>query len=122
MSEGYLTQMLVSLAGVRMIPNGDMTVRQLIAFLAVNIESGPHTVRGLATRVPISQSDASRALDRLEEVGLIKSRPDPRDRRSVAIYGTSTGRALVRKIEASAMKGPRAKEPRRAEAGISGAG
>jgi DNA-binding MarR family transcriptional regulator len=119
MSEGYLTQMLASLVGLRMLPNGDMTVRQLILLLAVNIESGPHTVRGLATQFLMSRSDVSRALDRLEEVGLIKRGPDARDRRSVAIHGTPAGRALVRKIEIFATKGLRATKPRRSTAGIS---
>jgi DNA-binding MarR family transcriptional regulator len=86
-----------------MLPDGDMTVRQLILLLAVNDESGPHTVRGLATRFPMAKSDASRALDRLEQAGLIKRSPDLLDRRSVAIHATSAGRALVKKIENFAM-------------------
>ena len=100
----YLPMLLASLAGLKTLPTGDMTVRQLILFLAVNIELGPQTVRGLATRFPMAKSDACRALDRLEAAGLIKRGPDPLDRRSVTIHGTSAGRSLAKKIENFAMK------------------
>ncbi len=81
----------------------------------------PHTLsptqlfRGLM----LSSAGMTKRLDRLESRGLVKRRPDPKDRRGVTIQLTESGRRLVTKAvaentktEAEILKGFSSKERR----------
>jgi DNA-binding MarR family transcriptional regulator len=73
----------------------DLSARQLGIFLVAYLESGPHTVRGLAVRLDISKPAVTRSVDRLEELGFARREPDPRDRRSVLVGRTDAGNRLL---------------------------
>jgi len=55
----------------------------------------------LATTIVLSPSGLSKLLDRMEDSGLIRREPDPRDARSTFATITPRGRALVKKARAS---------------------
>lgn len=82
----------------------DLTARQLSLFLLVHMETGPHTVRGMAAKLDISKPAVTRAVDRMELLDLLKRRPDPEDRRSVLIGRTMQGRSLLATIKSSLPK------------------
>ena len=78
----------------------DLSARQLAVLLVCCLEEGPHTVRGLAGTLGVSKPAITRAADRLEELDLAKRREDTRDRRSVLLTVTVSGRAFVRELGA----------------------
>jgi DNA-binding MarR family transcriptional regulator len=57
--------------------------------------AGPVSVREIFERVAMDKPKVSRAASRLELAGLIEKRPDPRDRRLVALSLTERGRAVM---------------------------
>lgn len=73
----------------------DLSARQFGVFLICYIEDAQHTVRGLAARLEVSKPAITRSLDRLEELGLARRAPDPRDRRSVLVTRTRKGSELL---------------------------
>jgi len=76
----------------------DLTGRQLGVFLTVYLETGDHTVRGMASKLNVSKPAITRALDRLTEFDLVRREDDPNDRRSVIVLRTQTGAAYLRKV------------------------
>ena len=80
----------------------DPTFRQIGILLRLCTTSQPHTVRGLAAYLRVSKPAIVRALDALSDAGLVRRKPDPADGRSVLVEPTRNGRALVRRIAASA--------------------
>jgi len=58
----------------------------------------PHTVRGLAAELRVSKPAITRALDRLEELELIKRLPDERDKRSILVGRTIAGSVYLREM------------------------
>src|SRR5205809_7491251 len=88
---------------------------------ALRTSPPPHTLsptqlfRGLM----LSSAGMTKRLDRLESRGLVKRRPDPKDRRGVTIQLSESGRRLVTKAvaentktEAEILKGVSSKERR----------
>ncbi|MCZ8207135.1 MAG: MarR family transcriptional regulator [Aquidulcibacter sp.] len=69
----------------------DLTARQTALMLTVYLEAGPHTVRALAQRLCVGKPAIVRAIDTLQDVGLVERRPDPADRRNVFVVGTEAG-------------------------------
>jgi DNA-binding MarR family transcriptional regulator len=59
--------------------------------LTVYLEAGPHTVRALAQRLGVGKPAIVRAIDTLQDVGLVERRPDPSDRRNIFVVGTEAG-------------------------------
>ena len=57
----------------------DLTGRQLGVFLTVYLETGDHTVRGMASKLNVSKPAITRALDRLTEFDLVRREDDPND-------------------------------------------
>ena len=76
----------------------DLSARQLAVLLVCRLDDPPHTVRGLAVTLNVFKPAITRAADRLEALGLAERRSDPRDRRSVLIVPTASGRALVKEM------------------------
>jgi DNA-binding MarR family transcriptional regulator len=68
-----------------------MTATQRLALIEV-AAVGPIRPRNLASRMDTTPATASRALDVLEELGLVERQPDPDDRRAVLIVATPKGR------------------------------
>jgi DNA-binding MarR family transcriptional regulator len=69
----------------------DLTARQTALMLTVYLEPGPHTVRALAQRLGVGKPAIVRAIDTLQDVGLVERRPDPADRRNIFVVGTDAG-------------------------------
>jgi DNA-binding MarR family transcriptional regulator len=71
-----------------------MTATQRIALVEL-AEAAPLRLNDLADRMGTSAPTASRAVDALDELGLVARAIDPTDRRAVRIELTKAGRALV---------------------------
>jgi len=69
----------------------DLTARQTALMLTVYLEAGPHTVRALAQQLGVGKPAIVRAIDTLQDVGLVDRRPDPVDRRNIFVVGTEAG-------------------------------
>jgi DNA-binding MarR family transcriptional regulator len=69
----------------------DLTARQTAMMLTIYLDTGPHTVRGLAKKLGVGKPVIVRAIDALGDAGLVVRVPDPNDRRNVFIEGTSLG-------------------------------
>jgi DNA-binding MarR family transcriptional regulator len=69
----------------------DLTARQQAVLFCVYLVPPPHTVRGLARELKLRKPAVTRALDRLEETGLVRRRTDPEDKRSVLVQRTVKG-------------------------------
>ena len=80
-----------------------MTATQRISLIEI-ADAGPLRLNDLAARIGTSAPTASRAVDALDELGLVARTPDPDDRRAVRIELTPAGGELVdeRKARASA--------------------
>ena len=79
----------------------DLTARQTALMLTVYLEAGPHTVRALAQRLGVGKPAIVRAIDTLQDVGLVERRPDPADRRNIFVVGTEAGAARLSTYAAS---------------------
>lgn len=76
----------------------DLSARQLAVLLICYLSDEPQTVRGLAVRLQVVRSAITRVLDRLGEVGLVRRKTDPMDRRSVLVQRTVKGSAFVSEL------------------------
>ena len=76
----------------------DLSQRQMAVILLVYMGNPPHTVRGLAAELRVSNPAITRALDRLEELELIKRPPDERDKRSILVGRTIAGSVYLREM------------------------
>jgi DNA-binding MarR family transcriptional regulator len=83
----------------------DLTMRQLGVLLICATARHPETVKSLAMRMHIAKPIITRAIDRLEELGLARRLPDPFDGRSVLIEVTRTGYTLCRSFASVAKVG-----------------
>jgi len=66
--------------------------------LTVYLETPPHTVRGLATKLGVTKPVITRALDTMGTMGLVSRRRDERDRRNVLIQRTVDGSVFLEKL------------------------
>lgn len=69
----------------------DLSARQMAVLTSVYLSAAPQTVRGLSETLGIAKPAVTRALDRLCDLGLLRRKPDPNDRRSVLIQRTVKG-------------------------------
>lgn len=92
----HLRDFMINLVG---LPGADPTARQLGILLVIHQTPGPHTVRGLAAHLEIARPAISRSLDRLEEFGWVKRRPDPLDRRSIFVTSTKAGNLVCKDMQ-----------------------
>lgn len=65
-------------------------------------------LKSLVMRIGVDQGSLSRMVDRLKERGLVLRKEDPKDRRSVAISLSKTGRQLVPRLAREADENDRA--------------
>lgn len=70
---------------------------QLSALLIVESDEGIN-LRGLAGRLRVILSSASRLCDRLEAAGLLERAPGRADRREIALYLTVSSRQLLQEL------------------------
>ena len=76
-----------------------MTATQRLALFEL-VDSGPLRLNDLAQRIGTSAPTASRAVDALDELGLVERHPDPTDRRAITIELTDDGRRSVEERKA----------------------
>ncbi|HEY8725234.1 MAG TPA: MarR family transcriptional regulator [Gaiellaceae bacterium] len=76
-----------------------MTATQRLALFEL-VDSGPLRLNDLAQRMGTSAPTASRAVDALDELGLVERHPDPTDRRAITIELTADGRRSVEERKA----------------------
>ncbi|MAX00293.1 MarR family transcriptional regulator [Stakelama pacifica] len=69
----------------------DLTNRQMALLMLVYLESGPHTVRGLAHALNVSKPVVTRALNRLGALGYLRRQRDDTDKRNIFVARTTKG-------------------------------
>ncbi|MBO6519035.1 MAG: MarR family transcriptional regulator [Rhodospirillales bacterium] len=74
----------------------DLSARQMSVLLTVYLTTPPHTVRGLADDLKVTKPVITRAVDRLSELGMLRRKTDPDDRRSVLLQRTVKGSVFLR--------------------------
>jgi DNA-binding MarR family transcriptional regulator len=75
--------------------------------LEVLSDGGPGTQAELCARLRLDRADMTRFVERLEERGLVTSRPDPADRRAKQVAITGSGRAALRRARPLAAEAER---------------
>ena len=76
----------------------DLSARQMSVLLTVYLVPPPHTVRGMAEQLNVTKPVITRAVDRLGELGLVRRKTDPDDRRSVLLQRTVKGAVFLREF------------------------
>jgi DNA-binding MarR family transcriptional regulator len=66
--------------------------------LHIYLKPPPHTVRGLAATLGVTQPVITRALDTMGEIGIVDRVRDERDRRNVIIKRTLAGALFLEKF------------------------
>jgi DNA-binding MarR family transcriptional regulator len=82
---------------VESLPDSPITPEQLKLLRFVVLKRGAK-VGEVASGLGITAASASLALDRLQALGFIERRKRSRDRRSVQVFATRSGRALVARV------------------------
>ena len=85
----------------------DLSSRQLGCMLICYQSAGPHTVRGLASKLNVSKPSITRTIDKLAERDLVQRKPDLSDRRSVLVSRTNNGTAFIREIRSIILQAER---------------
>ncbi len=73
----------------------DLSTLQMAGLLSVYVTNDAQSLGELAGRLGVSRPMATRIVDRLEELRLVRRRPDRNDRRRVLIAPTQDGLAYV---------------------------
>lgn len=73
--------------------------------LVVLENAGPTNLAGLAERLAVTPSTATRMVDRLSASGMVECTPDPADGRVTKITATAAGRTIVREVNARRQAG-----------------
>jgi DNA-binding MarR family transcriptional regulator len=80
-----------------------MTATQRLALFEL-IDDGPLRLNDLAARMGTTPPTASRAVDALDELGMVERTSDPTDRRALQIQLTPSGRRVVEERQARVYK------------------
>lgn len=80
----------VTLEGVRG-SQPDLTARQLAVLMTVYLTEPPHGVRQLAESLSAPKPAITRAVDALAQIGFVRRKRDPADRRNVLVQRTVAG-------------------------------
>jgi DNA-binding MarR family transcriptional regulator len=88
---GQLGQWMQTLVDYVRSGKPDLTNRQMALMMTVYIDSGPHTVRGLAEVLNVSKPVITRALNKLSSLGYVRRERDAADRRNIFIARTPKG-------------------------------
>jgi DNA-binding MarR family transcriptional regulator len=96
----HLARLLAQALGARIAEHG-VVPGQFAQLLALFEEDGL-TQRELCDRVQIEQPTMAKTLQRMERDGLVRSSPDPEDRRRTRITLTAHAKALQPKLTAAA--------------------
>lgn len=80
------------------MPQGQLDTMDVLA------QMGPCTMAELSTALAIDASTATRAVERLVQVGLVERNRSAEDGRTVLVYLTTEGRALEKKLTVERMR------------------
>src|SRR4051812_28500820 len=83
-----------------------LTATQRLALFEL-VDQGPLRLNDLAARMGTSAPTASRAVDALDELGLVDRQPDPDDRRALQLDLTPEGRRSVDERKARVLEAVR---------------
>jgi len=83
-----------------------LTATQRLALFEL-VDQGPVRLNDLAARMGASAPTASRAVDALDELGLVDRKPDPADRRALQLDLTPEGRRSVEERKARVLEAVR---------------
>lgn len=95
----------------------DLTNRQMALLLVVYLTPGPHTVRGLASRIKVSKPVVTRALNTLGALGYLRRQKDESDLRNVFVERTPQGAAFLDEFAALVSPEPAAERRQRVAGG-----
>lgn len=73
----------------------DLTNRQMGLLMLVYLTNGPHTVRGLASKLHVSKPVVTRALNTLGALGYLRRQKDESDLRNIFVERTPAGRSFL---------------------------
>lgn len=91
MTDRSLTGWMQALIGYVKSGEPDLTNRQMALLMVVYLTPGPHTVRGLASRLGVSKPVITRALNTLGSLGYLRRERDQDDRRNIFVVRTKDG-------------------------------
>lgn len=77
----------------------DLTNRQMAILLLVGKTTGPHTVRGLASRLTVSKPVVTRALNKLASLGFLRRQRDEADKRNIFVSVTERGGKFLERFQ-----------------------
>ncbi len=77
----------------------DLTNRQMAILLLVGETTGPHTVRGLASRLTVSKPVVTRALNKLASLGFLRRQRDEADKRNIFVSVTERGGKFLERFQ-----------------------
>ena len=77
----------------------DLTNRQMALLLMVSRTQGPHTVRGIASKLRVSKPVVTRALNRLGTLGYLTRQRDTADKRNIFVVLTGKGASFLDEFE-----------------------
>ncbi len=86
-----LADWMETLIGYVQSARPDLTNRQMALLMLVYLEQGPHTVRGLARALNVSNPVVTRALNRLGSLGYLRRQRDDSDKRNIFVVRTAEG-------------------------------
>jgi len=95
----WLEKWMRTLVGYVRSGDPDLTNRQMAILLLVGQTQGPHTVRGLASRLTVSKPVVTRALNKLASLGFLRRQRDEADKRNIFISVTERGGRFLERFQ-----------------------
>jgi DNA-binding MarR family transcriptional regulator len=83
---------------LRLSTAGELTASQLSSLSTV-VKRGPLRIGELVVLEAVNPTSLSRIVGRLEERGLLRRTPDPRDGRGAVLEATARGRAILDQVD-----------------------
>lgn len=99
MAHNWLEKWMRTLVGYVRSGDPDLTNRQMAILLLVGQTKGPHTVRGLASRLTVSKPVVTRALNKLASLGFLRRQRDEADKRNVFVSLTERGGSFLERFQ-----------------------
>lgn len=95
----WLEKWMRTLVGYVRSGDPDLTNRQMAILLLVGQTQGPHTVRGLASRLTVSKPVVTRALNKLATLGFLRRQRDEADKRNIFVSVTERGGRFLERFQ-----------------------
>lgn len=99
MAHNWLEKWMRTLVGYVRSGDPDLTNRQMAILLMVGQTQGPHTVRGLASRLTVSKPVVTRALNKLASLGFLRRQRDDADKRNIFVSLTERGGRFLERFQ-----------------------